>query len=253
MARLVLDNASLTFRLQVARRISLKEHLLNVVRAKRSPLREVRALRDVSLNLRDGCRLGVVGHNGAGKSSLLRLLAGIYAPSSGRRMVEGRISSMLDIGVGIEPDASGWDNIRFRGYLQRQTPAELKVKAPEIAAFSELGEFLDAPVRCYSSGMYVRLAFSIATAIEPEILLVDEVFSAGDASFQKKASDRMMSLMEKARILVMAAHDLTTLNNLCESGIWLDHGQVRMEGPIRKVTAAYDEHMRGAVVPSAAA
>lgn len=244
MARLALENASLTFHIHLAHKVSLKEYVLNGLRAKRRENKEVRALRDIDLSLDDGMRLGVVGHNGAGKSTLLRLLAGIYAPSAGRRIAEGRISSMLDIGVGIEADASGWENIAFRGFLQRQTPQELKLKAPEIAAFSELGEFLDAPVRCYSSGMYVRLAFAIATAIEPEILLVDEVFSAGDAGFQQKAAARMLSLMAKARILVMAAHDLSTLNGLCTRGIWLDHGTIRMEGPIQQVTAAYAEHMR---------
>ena len=171
-------------------------------------------------------------------------MAGIYVPTSGERIAQGRISSMLDIGVGIEADASGWENIMFRGYLQKQTPAELRRKAPEIAAFSELGDFLDAPVRCYSSGMYVRLAFAIATAIEPEILLVDEVFSAGDAGFQQKATQRMLDLMAKARIIVMASHDMQTLNRLCQTVVWLDHGQIRMHGPARQVTTAYQNYMQ---------
>ncbi len=244
MVKLELRDASLTFRYTNALRVSLKEFLVRSVTLRPPRRTEVHALSHLNLKVEEGQRLGIVGHNGAGKSSLLRLLAGIYVPTSGERIACGRISSMLDIGVGIEADASGWENIMFRGYLQRQTPAELKRKAPEIAAFSELGEFLDAPVRCYSSGMYVRLAFAIATAIEPEILLVDEVFSAGDASFQKKATQRMLDLMAKARIIVMASHDMVTLNRLCETVIWLDHGKIRMQGPARKVTAAYEEYMQ---------
>jgi ABC-type polysaccharide/polyol phosphate transport system ATPase subunit len=243
MARILLEHASLSFRLPSPVHRTLKELLfIHRLRFSRRTTGRVQALSDVNLDIRTGQKLGIIGHNGAGKSTLLRLIAGIYTPTEGRRHVEGRISSMLDIGLGIDPDATGWENIKFRGYLQRQSPSELARKAPEIAEFSELGSFLDAPVRCYSSGMSVRLLFSIATAIDPEILLLDEVFGAGDLSFQEKAQKRMMSLLERARIIVFASHDLVTIRNICQTAVWLDHGTVRMLGPADEVTRAYERH-----------
>jgi ABC-type polysaccharide/polyol phosphate transport system ATPase subunit len=245
MARIELKDVCLRFQLRRGLAVSLKEMVIKglFLADKSKRFTSVDALNNVNFTLTDGQRLAIVGHNGAGKSTLLRLLAGVYVPTSGTRTVDGRVSSMLDIGVGIEPDSSGRENILFRGYLQRQTPAELRRRAPEIAEFSELGEFLDVPVRCYSSGMMVRLAFSIATSIEPEILLIDEIFSAGDAGFQKKAADRMTNLMSKARIIVMASHDVATLRSLCNIAIWMDHGRVRMMGDAKEVIDAYSEAM----------
>jgi ABC-type polysaccharide/polyol phosphate transport system ATPase subunit len=198
----------------------------------------------VNLAINEGQRVGIIGHNGAGKSTLLKLLAGIYPPTKGKRLVEGRISSLFDIALGFETDASGWENIYFRGFLQGETPKSVRAKMQPIADFSELGEFLNMPVRYYSAGMLVRLAFSIATAIEPEILLVDEVLSVGDMSFQEKARQRMRDMMVKARLIVMVSHDLDTLSRLCEQGIWMDHGQVKQVGPIADVIAAYINHVR---------
>src|SRR5262249_49566117 len=151
----------------------------------------------------EGERVGVLGHNGAGKSTLLKLLAGVYPPTRGRRVVEGQISSLFDIALGFEIEATGWDNIRYRGYLQGETPDSIGEKMQPIADFSELGEFLNVPVRYYSAGMMVRLAFSIATAIDPEVLLVDEVLGAGDLAFQAKARQRMKEMIERARLLVL--------------------------------------------------
>src|SRR5262249_1826508 len=151
--------------------ITLKEFLVRqMFRRSVNPVIEVRALQDVSLEINEGQRVGIIGHNGAGKSTLLKLLAGIYPPTKGKRLVEGRISSLFDIALGFETDASGWENIYFRGFLQGETPKSVRAKMQPIADFSELGEFLNMPVRYYSAGMLVRLAFSIATAIEPEIL-----------------------------------------------------------------------------------
>ena len=186
-----------------------------------------------------GDRLGFIGHNGAGKSTMLKLLAGIYQPSSGRRLVEGRISSLFDIALGFEGEANGWENIAFRSYLQGETPSSVRAKRRAIADFSELGDFLNMPVRFYSAGMMVRLAFSIATAIEPEILLVDEVLSAGDLAFQNKARERMREMMAKAHLMVLVSHDLDALPQMCNRAVWLDHGQIRMMGACPEVIAAY--------------
>jgi ABC-type polysaccharide/polyol phosphate transport system ATPase subunit len=147
-------------------------------------------------------------------------------------------------------EANGWKNIRYRGYLQGETAEGIRRKAPEIAAFSELGDFLNIPLRYYSAGMLVRLAFSVATTMEPEVLLVDEVLGAGDLAFQIKAQQRLAEMMGKARILVAVSHDLTTLSRLCRRGLWLDRGQLRADGPVDEVIAAYVGHARGA--PAAA-
>lgn len=235
-----LEDVSLVFRLRHHKRISLKEYLLNGLfcRSRQTPF-EVHALGGINLCIGEGERVGIIGHNGAGKSTLLKLLAGIYPPSSGRRIVHGRMSSLFDIALGFEPDATGWENIAYRGFLQGETPSSIQEKAPAIAEFSELGEFLDMPVRYYSSGMLVRLAFSIATAIEPEILIVDEVLAAGDLNFQAKARDRMRSLISSARAVIIVSHDLASLSLLCDRIIWLDHGRIHMEGLPADVISSY--------------
>jgi ABC-type polysaccharide/polyol phosphate transport system ATPase subunit len=246
VARIELDRVSLTFRVREQHQITLKEFLVRgLFRRTRNPLLKVRALRDVSLSLGDGDRVGVIGGNGAGKSTLLRLLAGVYWPTHGRRLVEGRVSSLFELNLGFEMEASGWQNMLYRGYLLGETPKSIRAKMQEIAEFSELGRFLDIPVRYYSAGMLVRLAFSIATAIEPEILLVDEVLSAGDVAFQQKAQRRMKEMMSRAKIIVVVSHDLGTLPKLCETGVWLAQGRVQKVGPVDEVIAAYREHMLG--------
>jgi ABC-type polysaccharide/polyol phosphate transport system ATPase subunit len=252
MARIELDHVSLTFHVRKCGGMTLKEFLVRqLYRQTVNPIIEVRALQDVSLHIGEGERVGIIGHNGAGKSTILKLLAGIYPPTEGQRLVDGQISSLFDIALGFEQDASGWENIAFRGYLQGETPATIKDKIQGIAEFSELGEFLNMPVRYYSAGMLVRLAFSIATAIEPEVLLVDEVLSVGDMAFQHKAHQRMREMMAKARLIVMVSHDLTSLAQFCTRGVWMDHGMLRMDGPMDRVVAAYTDSVQSA--PSQAA
>jgi ABC-type polysaccharide/polyol phosphate transport system ATPase subunit len=240
MARIELDRVSLTFWVRQNNRSSLKEFLISrVVRRGIAPRMEVRALRDVSLQIEQGDRVGVLGHNGAGKSTLLKLLAGVYPPTEGQRVVEGNISSLFDISLGFELDSNGWDNIAYRCYLQGETPRSVRRKRQAIAEFSELGDFLDMPVRYYSAGMLVRLAFSIATSIDPEVLLVDEVLSVGDLAFQNKARERMKDLMARAHLIVMVSHDLDSLTRVCNRAVWLDHGQVLRVGGVNEVIDAY--------------
>jgi ABC-type polysaccharide/polyol phosphate transport system ATPase subunit len=240
MTRIDLDRVNLTFKVRRHGGITLKEFVVRqLFRRSFNPLVEVHALQDVTFRAREGDRIGILGHNGAGKSTLLKLLAGVYLPTSGRRAVEGRISSLFDIQLGFEMEATGWENIAYRGYLQGETPRSIRKKEKAIAEFSELGDFLDMPVRFYSAGMLVRLAFSIATAIEPEILLVDEVLSAGDLAFQGKARARMQEMMAKARLIIMVSHDLGSFLKFCDRVLWLDHGRLRQEGPPAEVIAAY--------------
>ena len=231
---------SLTFRVRSHGRITLKEYVVRrLFRQSVNPKVLVPALQEVSLRVDEGDRLGIIGHNGAGKSTLLKLLAGVYPPTSGRREVDGQISSLFDIALGFEPEASGWENISYRGFLQGETPKTIRSKMDSIADFSELGRHLDMPVRYYSAGMLVRLAFSIATAIEPEILLVDEVLSVGDLAFQQKAAGRMRDMISKAQLIVMVSHDLDSLVKLCDKVLWMDHGRVRRVGPTQEVIDAY--------------
>ncbi len=219
-------------------------------RQRRNPLLKVRALQDVNLHFDYGDRVGIIGGNGAGKSTLLRLLAGVYWPTRGRRAVTGRVSSLFELNLGFEGEASGRQNIMYRGYLQGESPRSIRSKMQEIADFSELGRFLDIPVRYYSAGMMVRLAFSIATTIEPDILLVDEVLGAGDLAFQQKAQKRMKELMSRARIIVIVSHDLGTLSRLCDTGVWLAQGRVRMVGPMKEVIAAYRGYVHDLPAPN---
>jgi ABC-type polysaccharide/polyol phosphate transport system ATPase subunit len=241
MARIELDGVGLTFHVRQEKKTSLKDFFIGRLlrRSFRPLITEVRALKGVSLEARQGDRVGVLGHNGAGKSTLLKVLAGIYPPTEGRRVVEGRISSLFDISLGFEPEANGWDNIAFRCYLQGETPRDVRRKRQAIADFSELGSFLDMPVRYYSAGMLVRLAFSIATAIDPEVLLVDEVLAVGDLAFQNKARERMREMMSRAHLMVMVSHDLDSLARSCNCAVWMDHGQVVRTGPVQEVIDAY--------------
>lgn len=253
MARLQLDNVGLTFRVRYGGRVPLKEHVLNLFhRRQTSPVIEVNALSNISLNLSDGDRLGIIGHNGAGKSTLLKVLAGIYEPTAGKRRVSGRISSLFDISLGFEMEATGWQNIAYRSFLQGETPKSIRPKMKAIAEFSELGDFLNMPVRYYSSGMFVRLAFSIATAIEPEILLVDEALGAGDLAFQQKVRERIREIVSKARVLVVVSHDMAAVKSMCDKIVWLDHGQVRQVGPAEEVADAYTEFMEQQSPPAEA-
>jgi ABC-type polysaccharide/polyol phosphate transport system ATPase subunit len=246
MARIELKDVNLTFRVRKERGMRLKDFILKgLFLSSKNPFMEVRALQSINLRLDQGDRLGIIGHNGAGKSTILKLLAGIYTPTSGRRRVEGRISSLFDIALGFEGEASGWENIAYRSYLQGETPASVRAKKQAIADFSELGDFLNMPVRYYSAGMMVRLAFSIATAIDPEILLVDEVLSVGDLSFQHKARERMREMMARAHLMVVVSHDLSALPQLCDRAVWLDHGRIVMTGACADVIAAYRTSVQG--------
>ena len=232
----------MTFTVRAQKKVTLKEYLVRgLFRGSVNPAVAIHALSGINLTARDGDRVGVIGHNGAGKSTLLKMLAGIYPPTGGTRAVEGKICSLFDISLGFEPEASGWENIAYRAYLQGESPASLKTKIDAIAEFTELGDFLNFQVRHYSAGMLMRLAFAIATSIEPEVLLIDEVLAVGDMAFQYKAQARMKELMSSARLMVIVAHDLGTIQQMCTSVVWMKQGQVVMHGPPEQVIDEYVE------------
>lgn len=242
MPKIEVNNASLAFTVRQDRQVSLKEYVLKQwLRPSRNPAITIHALSEVNLQAQDGDRVGIIGHNGAGKTTFLKMLAGIYPPTEGTCTVEGTICSLFDIALGFEQDATGWENIAYRSYLQGVSPAVLRRKIDNIGEFSELGEFLTLPVRNYSAGMRMRLAFSIATAADPEILLIDEVLAAGDMAFQIKARARMRELMSSARLMVLVSHDLGTIGEVCNRALWLKRGKVMMEGPTAEVVQAYTD------------
>jgi ABC-type polysaccharide/polyol phosphate transport system ATPase subunit len=205
----------------------------------------VEALKSVTLEIRAGERVGLIGHNGAGKSTLLKVMAGIYPPTSGRAKTTGHVCPLFEFATGFEYNRSGWENIRIRAMLLGMSPDEIEAKLPEIAEFSELGKFLDYPVRTYSSGMFVRLAFAVSTSVNPEILLLDEVMGAGDLSFTEKANVRMREFMEQGKILVFSSHSLELLTDYCNRTIWMDHGTIIEDGPTASVVAQYKNHTLG--------
>lgn len=204
------------------------------------------ALRGISFQLKAGDRLGLLGRNGSGKSTLLRVLAGVYPPSSGVLDVEGRTAPMFNVGLGVRPEATGRRNIILRGLMHGLSRKEAEAKVDEIVAFSELGPYIDMPVRIYSSGMAMRLAFSTATAFSPEILLLDEWIGAGDEDFQRKAATRMTTLVAESGITVIASHKRQLIKKVCTLGLWLDGGEMRAFGPIDDVYEQWDDENRNA-------
>jgi len=247
MTHIQLDDAGLTFHIRKQGKIGFKEYMVRgLFRRTSDAWLKVEALRGVNLSIARGQRVGIVGGNGAGKSTLLKLLAGVYEPTSGRRSVEGKISSLFDITLGFEHDASGWENIAYRGYLQGETPRTIRSKLQEIAEFCELGDFLHMPVRYYSAGMVVRLGFAIATAVQPQILIIDEVLGAGDRAFQERARARINQIIDQAALVVLVSHDLPTLEKLCDRVLWMEQGRIRQDGPAAEVIKAYQQASRPA-------
>ena len=203
----------------------------------------VRALDDISFSLEAGDRLGLIGANGAGKSTLLRVMAGIYPPTAGSVRTQGKAVPLLDIALGMDDHSTGRQNIRLRGLLLGMSDAEIRAKSEEIAAFTELGDYLDLPLRTYSTGMRVRLGFAISTAVDAQILLLDEVLGVGDARFQDKAKTRLEDLHHRAEIVVIALHSNEAIRKACNKAMWLDRGKLMAIGSTAEVTAAYEAHL----------
>lgn len=199
----------------------------------------IEALCDVSFSLAAGNRVALIGPNGAGKTTLLRTIAGIYEPIEGSVVTRGRISPMFDISLGIDPDLSGYENIRLRALLLGFSPGEIETHLPDIVKFTELGDYLEMPVRTYSTGMVLRLSFAVATCFRPEILLIDEWILAGDAHFMGKAEARVRNFIERASVMVLASHDLKLCSHWCTMAIWMERGRVKDVGPVDQVIKQY--------------
>lgn len=240
MSSILVNNISVKFRIYHDRSPSLKDYISSFFKShQKSAYSDFFAVKNVSFEIHQGERVGIVGHNGAGKSTLLKTLCGIYEPSTGKVDVEGRVAPLLEIGAGFHPEFTGRENIYLNGAILGYSKEQLKSLESEIIAFAELEEFIDTPVKYYSTGMYLRLAFSLATAVQPEILVLDEMFAGGDAAFVQKATDRMKQVVDQAKIMVLVSHDTNLLRRFCNRVIWMDHGQVKEDGEANSVIDQY--------------
>jgi ABC-type polysaccharide/polyol phosphate transport system ATPase subunit len=239
---IVVQDVSVTYKTTFERKPTLRSMVRRMGRGEKV-VQEIRAVKGVSFEIPHGTVLGIVGANGAGKSTLVRTIAGILPPTEGRIDVYGRVSTLLALGVGFNKDLSGRDNVRLGGLAAGLGRDQLEAKYEEIVSFAELGEFMDLPMRTYSSGMYGRLAFSVAVNMEPDILLIDEALSVGDARFRRKSANKMRELCSQAHTIVLVSHALGSVRELCDQAIWMDRGVLRMWDAPEAVVDAYTEFL----------
>lgn len=238
--KVIFENVNLHYSSLAYKARSLKEYFFHKIKGKASTdIVDIHALKDISFRVKNGERIGLMGHNGAGKSTLLKAIAGLYPPSSGKVHVQGSIRALFELSLGFESEATGRENISYRGLLLGKTPLEMKKMEEDIIQFADLGEFIDYPIKTYSAGMTVRLAFAISTLITGNILLLDEVIAAGDASFLKKAKTRILELIHSSEILFFASHNLEDLQELCTRCFVLENGKIQFDGSPSEAIAYY--------------
>ncbi len=232
------SDVSITYRTSFEKRPTLRDAVVRLGRGQKT-VREVEAVKNVSFDVKQGTVMGIIGSNGAGKSTLVRAIAGILPPTTGRIEVRGKVSTLLALGVGFNPSMSGQENVLLGGLAAGYTRAEIAKRYEEIADFAELGDFMEMPMKTYSSGMFSRLAFAVAVHMEPDILLVDEALSAGDAKFKEKAAAKMQALVAEARTMFLVSHALGTVTEMCNDAIWLNKGSLMMRGEPLDVVKEY--------------
>jgi ABC-type polysaccharide/polyol phosphate transport system ATPase subunit len=239
-SEILIEDLSLLFRLYQDKNVSLKEKFSRVMHKRGAPApKTFWALKDVKLRIAHGERVGIVGHNGAGKSTLLKTICRIYTPTKGRVTVNGAIAPLLEIGAGFQAEISGRENIYLNGAILGYPPDKLRAVERDVIEFTDLAEFIDMPVKYYSTGMYMKLAFAIATAVDPEILILDEIFAGGDAEFIGRAQARMDRFVKNSNILVFVSHQHELIRKMCNRVVWLDHGSVVADGPVDEVLDQY--------------
>lgn len=233
------SHVDLTFEVQTEKIDTLKETFIRTFSRKKTSKIKVHALKDVSFRIYQGEKVGIIGYNGAGKSTLLNVITGIYPPDNGTVTTHGNISPLLSLGAGFDHNFSGRKNIILNGAVLGYSKDYLESKIDEIIEFSELGEFIDIPIKNYSSGMLAKLGFSIATAVEPDILIIDEILGVGDVNFQKKSADKMRSLMDGGTTVLLVSHSIPQIRELCDKAIWIDNGKLKEIGEVNKVCDQY--------------
>lgn len=246
MASITLEKVSVFFPVYSSATRSIKNRLISSATggqirkgADTKYMTLVQALQDIDLTLASGDRIGLVGHNGAGKTTLLRVLAGIYQPNEGRVIIDGSTVPLFDISLGMDPESTGYENIILRGIYLGLTRSQIRARMDDIADFTELGDFLNLPIRTYSAGMQMRLAFAVSTCVAPDILLLDEGIGAGDAAFIKKASERLKLFMEQVSIIVLSSHSEELISRICAKALLLEHGRVIGAGPTAEILEQY--------------
>jgi lipopolysaccharide transport system ATP-binding protein len=253
---IVVSNVTKHFKKVAKRReyTTVKSELLRFIKGERpvnEPTQHIEALKGVDLVVPKGSTVGIIGRNGSGKSTLLKLITGIYTPTSGTVQVNGRISALLELGAGFHPDFSGRENILINGIILGMSRAEVKNRIDEIIAFAELGDFIDEPVRTYSSGMFMRLAFAVATHVDPEVLIVDEILSVGDEHFAKKSQAKMSEFKTSGKTILLVTHSLDTVERWCDLAVWIDGGRTRLMGSPAHVVAEYRRAVNAAEIETA--
>jgi len=236
-AAIEVEDVSKRFRIYHERHYSLKERVINLGR--RRPPEDFWALEDVSFDVQEGETVGLLGHNGSGKSTLLKCIGGILRPTTGEIRTRGRVASLLELGAGFHPDLTGRENVFMQGAIMGMRRAEIISKFDEIVDFAGVGEFIDTPVKRYSSGMNARLGFAVAAHLDPEVLLIDEVLSVGDHAFQRKCVDRILRFKASGCTIVLVSHDTTLVAELCDEALWLDHGRLAAMGPAEGIVRRY--------------
>jgi len=241
MNAIVLDGVTKRFQKVVLRTgyTTLKTALTSLGSRGASPAAHVEALTDVSLAVPPGATVGMLGRNGSGKSTLIRIIAGIYKPDAGRVVTEGRVSTLIELGAGFHPEFSGRENVYINGIILGLTKKEIRRRFDDIVGFAELEDFIDAPVRTYSSGMYMRLGFSVAVHVDPDILLVDEVLAVGDEAFVRRCLDKMDEFKKQGKTIVLAGHDLLLVERWCDRALLIERGRVTAQGLPADVVATY--------------
>lgn len=234
------QDVSMHFNLMEEKVDSLKEYFMKLIKGKLL-YNDFIALQHVSFTVEKGEILGLIGLNGAGKSTLLKILAGVLAPTTGKVMVKGKIAPLIEVGAGFDPELTARENIFLNGAILGHSEAYMKEHFQEIIDFAELQQFVDVPVKIFSSGMYARLGFSIATMVQPDVLIVDEVLSVGDYRFQEKCEQRIRKMIEKGVTIIMVSHDNDLIQKLCTKVVWLDHGKVKAIGDTLEICSEYEE------------
>lgn len=246
-AHISLKSVSLSYDLHHDRTNNLKEYLINLITQKKYVSKKkdkLDALKNISLEINEGERVGIIGLNGAGKSTLLKVISGILKPTQGSLEITGGIQPLIEIGAGFDPEFTGRENIYLNSYMLGFTKKQVREREQEIIDFADLGDFIDTPIKYYSSGMSVRLAFSIATMIDPEILVFDEMLSAGDAAFIGKAKARIDSLINKAKIMAIVSHDLNLIKSICNRCIWVQHGAILLDSSPEETINMYMQSIK---------